>query len=164
MAKKKKSKAHKALERYLDMPVPKRFLNEVLDAMNIYANCDRTALELECTRMFAYMKVSEAYVDELECRIISNTPSCQERIKKEELSPIGYNPVKEFDAICTDSKIREGDVFECIKDVIEDGCIVHYRKGDFYRSRIDGCITDTRDNDEHEWDNSWQKYFKRVQL
>lgn len=112
MAKKKKSKAHKALERYLDMPVPKRFLNEVLAAMNIYANCDRTALELECTRMFAYMKVSEAYVDELECRIITNTPSCQERIKKEELSPIGYNPVKEFDAIYTDSKIREGDVFE----------------------------------------------------
>ena len=72
MAKKKKSKAHKALERYLDMPVPKCFLNEVLDAKNIYANCDRSTLEKECTRMFAYIKVSEAYIEELECKIIDN--------------------------------------------------------------------------------------------
>ena len=56
MAKKKKSNAHKALERYLDMPVPKRFLNEVLDAKNIYANCDHSTLERECTRMYAYIK------------------------------------------------------------------------------------------------------------
>lgn len=72
MAKKKKSNEHKALERYLDMPVPKRFLNEVLGAKIFYANCDRTALELECTRMFAYIKVSEAYIEELECKIIDN--------------------------------------------------------------------------------------------
>lgn len=61
-------------------------------------------------------------------------------------------------------EIHKGDVFECIKDVIEDGCIVYYRKGGIYQSHIDGCITDTRDDDEHEWDDSWQKYFKRVQL
>lgn len=63
-----------------------------------------------------------------------------------------------------DKKIHEGDVFECIKDVIADGCIVYYREGGIYRSFIDGCITDTRDDYQHEWDNSWQKYFKRVQL
>ena len=61
-----------------------------------------------------------------------------------------------------DDKIREGDLFECIEDVIEDGCIVYYREGGFYRSHIDGCITDIRDDDQHEWGDSWQKYFKRV--
>jgi hypothetical protein len=72
MAKKKKSKAHKALERYLDMPVAKKFLKDVLDAKNVYENCDRTTLERECTRMFAYIEVVEDYIEELECKIISN--------------------------------------------------------------------------------------------
>lgn len=62
----------------------------------------------------------------------------------------------------SDDKIRKGDFFECIEDVIEDDCIVYYHKGGFYRSYIDGCITDTRDDYQHEWDNSWQKYFKRI--
>ena len=72
MAKKKKIRAHKFLEKYLDMPIPKEFYKEVLDAMNAFRNCDRSTLERECTRMFAYIKVSEAYIEELECKIISN--------------------------------------------------------------------------------------------
>lgn len=84
---------------------------------------------------------------------------CQERIRqlKFEKEPFPAGSVRE-----EDNKIHKGDVFECIEDVIEDGCIVYYRKGDFYRSHIDGCITDTRDDDQHEWDNSWQEYFKRI--
>lgn len=72
MAKKKKNHAHKFLEKYLDMPIPKEFYKEVLDAMDTYRNCDRSTLERECTRMFAYIKVSEAYIEELECKIINN--------------------------------------------------------------------------------------------
>ena len=72
MAKKKKSKAHKAIERYTDMNIPKCFVNEVLEAKEVYENCDRSTLERECTRMFAYIKVFEAYIEELECKIINN--------------------------------------------------------------------------------------------
>lgn len=72
MEKKKKNHSHKFLEKYLDMPIPKEFYKEVLDAKNAYRNCDRTTLERECTRMFAYIKVSEAYIEELECKIINN--------------------------------------------------------------------------------------------
>ena len=51
MAKKDKNRAHKFLEKYLDMPIPKEFYKEVLDAMDTYRNCDRSTLERECTRM-----------------------------------------------------------------------------------------------------------------
>ncbi len=68
----KKSKAHKAIEIYTDMKIPKCFVNEVLEAKEIYKNCDRTTLERECTRLFAYIKVSDAYIEELECKIINN--------------------------------------------------------------------------------------------
>lgn len=67
-----KSKKHKAIERYTDMKIPKCFVDEVCEAKEISANCDRSTLERECTRMFAYIKVLEAYIEELECKIISN--------------------------------------------------------------------------------------------
>lgn len=54
------------------MEIPKCFVDEVCEAKGIYENCDRSTLEKECTRMFAYIKVSEAYIDELECKIIEN--------------------------------------------------------------------------------------------
>ena len=40
----KKRRAHKFLEKYLDMPIPKEFYKEVLDAMNAFRNCDRSTL------------------------------------------------------------------------------------------------------------------------
>lgn len=67
-----KSKKHKAIERYTDMEIPKCIVDEVYEAREIYENCDRSILEKECTRMFAYIKVSEAYIEELECKIINN--------------------------------------------------------------------------------------------
>lgn len=67
-----KSKKHKRIERYTDMEIPPCFVNEVSEARDIYENCDRSTLERECTRMFAYIKVSEAYIEELEYKIISN--------------------------------------------------------------------------------------------
>ena len=68
----KKSKTHKQLEKYLDMPIPREFFKDVMDAKITFENCDRSTLERECTRMFAYIKVSEAYIEELECKIINN--------------------------------------------------------------------------------------------
>lgn len=65
-----KSKKHKAIERYTDMEIPKCFVNDVCEAREIYENCDRSTLEKECTRLFAYIKVSEAYIDELETKLI----------------------------------------------------------------------------------------------
>ena len=67
----KKSKKHKAIERYTDMEIPKFLVDEVCEVKEIYVNCDRSTLERECTRMYAYVKVSEAYIDELECKIIN---------------------------------------------------------------------------------------------
>lgn len=66
----KKSKKHKAIERYTDIKIPKCFVDEVCEAKGIYENCDRSTLEKECTRMFAYIKVMEGYIDELETKLI----------------------------------------------------------------------------------------------
>lgn len=66
-----KSKKHKRIERYTDMEIPRRFVNKVSEAREIYANCDRSTLEKECTRLFAYIKVMEGYIDELEIKIIN---------------------------------------------------------------------------------------------
>jgi hypothetical protein len=61
-----------------------------------------------------------------------------------------------------DKKIYKGDVFECIQHAVMNDGEVAYRKDKAYASEKDGCITDTRNDDQHEWDGSWQKYFKRV--
>jgi hypothetical protein len=53
------------------MEIPLCFVNDVLEAKGIYENCDRTTLEKECSRMFAYIKVMEAYIEELESKIIN---------------------------------------------------------------------------------------------
>ena len=65
-----KSKKHKRIERYTDTKIPKCFVDEVCEAREIYENCNRSTLEKECTRLFAYIKVSEAYIDELETKLI----------------------------------------------------------------------------------------------
>ena len=51
-------------------------------------------------------------------------------------------------------KIRRGDTFMCIKDVIsEDGSnTVLYKKDKVYISDIDGCITSEEENTLEEWD------------
>ena len=66
---KSKSKRHHSIERYLGMEIPKCFLDEVCEATEIYKNCDRSTLERECSRMFAYIKVTEAYIKELELKL-----------------------------------------------------------------------------------------------
>ena len=67
----KKNKSHKSIERYTGMEIPSCFVKEVCEAKSIYENCDRTTLEKECTRMFAYIKVTEAYIEELESKLIN---------------------------------------------------------------------------------------------
>lgn len=52
------------------MEIPRCFVNDVLEAKGIYENCDRTTLERECVKMFAYLKVTEAYIEELESKLI----------------------------------------------------------------------------------------------
>lgn len=52
------------------MEIPKCFLNEVCEATTQYKNCDRSTLERECARMFAYIKVTEAYIEELELKLV----------------------------------------------------------------------------------------------
>ena len=69
MAKKKKSKTHKAIERYTEMEIPKCFVDEVCEAKSIYENCDRSTLEKECTRMHAYIVVMASYIEEFETKI-----------------------------------------------------------------------------------------------
>lgn len=66
-----KNRKHKFIERYTGVEIPKCFVDEVCEAKCIYENCDRSTLEKECTSMFAYFKVMEAYIEELECKIIN---------------------------------------------------------------------------------------------
>jgi hypothetical protein len=85
----------------------------------------------------------------------------------EQLSPIGYDPVKEVDNLITsikdDKQIRKGDMFECIEDVIMDNGEVSYIKGKMYTSDVKGCITNEQKDEFHRWDNDcWCNYFKRM--
>lgn len=89
----------------------------------------------------------------------------------EQLSPIGYDPVKEVDNLISfirdDKQIRKGDMFECIEDVIMDDGEISYVKGKVYASEVDSCITDDQHYKNHNWDceaeyNCWYNYFKRV--
>jgi hypothetical protein len=89
----------------------------------------------------------------------------------EQLSPIGYDPVKEVDNLITsikdDKQIRKGDMFECIEDVIMDDGEVSYVKGKVYASEVNGCITDEQHYKNHHWDceaeyDCWYNCFKRL--
>jgi hypothetical protein len=56
-----------------------------------------------------------------------------------------------------------GDRFLCIQDVrmLDDGELV-YKKGEFYQSKRNACITDRAGRIEHYWDETdWTKYFIR---
>lgn len=66
-------------------------------------------------------------------------------------------------------KIRKGEKFECIQDVIMDDDELAYKKGEIYISEHNGCITDKAGNTKHSWEDGfwvkcedWQEYFKRV--
>lgn len=92
-------------------------------------------------------------------------------MKREHLSPIGYDPVEEVDNLVTsirdDKQIREGDMFECIEDVVMDDGEVSYIKGKVYASEANGCITDEQHCKNHHWDceaeyDCWYNCFKRV--
>lgn len=76
----KKSKKHKFIERYTEMEILKCFVNEVCEAKGIYENCDRSTLEKECTRMHVYISVMEAYIEELETKIINEFGNESKRI------------------------------------------------------------------------------------
>lgn len=65
----KKSKRHYSIEKYLGMEIPKCLLNEVCEATTVYKNCDRSTLERECARMFAYIMVTEKYIEKLEFKL-----------------------------------------------------------------------------------------------
>lgn len=55
-----------------------------------------------------------------------------------------------------------GDRFLCIRDVRmqDDGELV-YKKGEFYQSERNGCITDRAGRIEHYWKTDWTEYFIR---
>ena len=66
-------------------------------------------------------------------------------------------------------KIRKGEKFECIQDVIIDDDELAYKKGEIYTSEHSDCITDKVGNTEHYWEDGfgikcddWRNYFKRV--
>ena len=88
----------------------------------------------------------------------------------ENAKPIGINMTRDvvMREYITDKQIRKGDVFECIQHVVmEDGEVI-YRKGKAYASEINGCITDERHDERHEWniqdddEENWWHYFKRM--
>lgn len=92
-------------------------------------------------------------------------------MRGENQSPIGYDPVEEVDnlisSIKDDKKIRKGDMFECIEDVIMDDGEVSYVKGKVYASEVNGCITDEQHCKNHHWDceaeyDCWYNCFKRL--
>lgn len=92
-------------------------------------------------------------------------------MKRENLSPVGYDPIEEVDNLITsikdDKQIRKGDMFECIKDVVMDDGEFFYIKGKVYASEFNGCITDEQECEFHHWDGCgdtgcWWDYFKRI--
>lgn len=67
-----KTKRHKKLEKYLDMPVLKEDVQELYDMKEFFFNCDRTTLQLLCLKLYAMNSVAEKYIEELESKIIDN--------------------------------------------------------------------------------------------
>lgn len=67
-----KNKRHKALEKYLEMPVLKEHVSDIWEMKETIANCDRTTIEKLCLQSYAMQLVSERYIEELECKIIEN--------------------------------------------------------------------------------------------
>lgn len=90
---------------------------------------------------------------------------CQERIRQLKFEK---EIVLETNEDLDMNKIRKGDKFECIQDVVMDDGEVLYRNGKAYASQIDGCITDEQHDERHEWgifdeeEHNWWHYFKRV--
>lgn len=59
--------------------------------------------------------------------------------------------------------VQEGDIFLCTQDVrmIDDNELA-YKKGEFYKSEKDNCITDRAGRIEHYWqETDWTRYFVR---
>lgn len=48
-------------------------------------------------------------------------------------------------------KIEKGDAFTCIKDVVMNDGFIAYKKGGYYTSEFDYCITDENHDKEHYW-------------
>lgn len=61
-------------------------------------------------------------------------------------------------------KIKKGDIFQCIKDVVMNDGVIDYKKGSFYTSDCDGCITDEQYTEGHYWtgDDDLSEYFIKV--
>ena len=61
-------------------------------------------------------------------------------------------------------KIKKGDIFQCIKDVVMNDGVIDYKKGSFYTSDCDGCITDEQYTQGHYWtgDDNPSEYFIKV--
>lgn len=58
-------------------------------------------------------------------------------------------------------KIKAGQKFRCIKDVVMDSGDVRYREGVIYTSANDGCITDGSGDDRHMWPDdteTWEHF------
>lgn len=61
-------------------------------------------------------------------------------------------------------KIKKGDIFQCIKDVVMADGVIDYKKGSFYTSDCDGCITDEQHTKGRYWDvdDNPSEYFIKV--
>lgn len=58
-------------------------------------------------------------------------------------------------------KIKKGQRFRCIKDVVMDSGNVAYRKGYTYISHLHGCITDDYGDERHRWPDdieTWEHF------
>lgn len=69
-------------------------------------------------------------------------------------------------------KIKKGDKFLCIKDVVMDDDSIEYYAGKTYISEENGCITDESGTKEHRWvdaiddvaEDSPEEYFEPIML
>lgn len=71
--------------------------------------------------------------------------------------------IKSFEVV-KPFKIKKGDIFQCIKDVVMADGVIDYKKGSFYTSDCDGCITDEQYTEGHYWvgDDDPSEYFIKV--
>lgn len=58
---------------------------------------------------------------------------------------------KRTELINNSLKIKRGDTFRCIKDVISEDSSTRYKKGKIYISDIDGCITNEKGDTWESW-------------
>lgn len=118
-------------------------LEKLIKSWNSEQNKLKDGPEILEARTFSYKlrSVRRLYLNEFK------------EIKEDDISKVDTEIIKKkiTELIDNSLKIKRGDTFRCIKDVLSRNNTLRYKKGKVYISDIDGCITNERGETKEYW-------------